>query len=197
MGISFFGLFEVRSKEPGWTQCPVWEASLPGDPREALSQAGEEVWESFRQDATSLLNSPPRPLPGFFERVPGFHMRLGSSSFLMKGQAGGVFVAGTAGRGGGPNGETPMEEGSQTAVCQGTETRLSYFMRKKTNKQTKRSKERGRKVSTETILRSPRRPMPPAGSGTLRFVLVEDPRLTWTRKKQNHQLNNQMALDWL
>lgn len=75
MGISFFGLFEVRSKEPGWTQCPVWEASLPGDPREALSQAGEEVWGSFRHDATSLLNSPPRPLPGFFERVPGFHMQ--------------------------------------------------------------------------------------------------------------------------
>lgn len=45
----------------------------------------------------------------------------------------------------GSNGETPSEEGPQTAVCQGTEALLSYFMRKKTNKQTKRSKERGKK----------------------------------------------------
>lgn len=43
MGISFFRLFEVRPEEPGWTQCPVCEASTPGDPREALSQAGKEV----------------------------------------------------------------------------------------------------------------------------------------------------------
>lgn len=73
----------------------------------------------------------------------------------VKGEAGGAFVACVTGRGRGSDGETQGEEGPQTAVCQGTEECLSYFMRKKTNKQTKRSKAKGKKGNHGAFSKEP------------------------------------------
>lgn len=148
----------------------MWEASTSRGPQGGPQPGwggGPGELSAQRHLPLELFSPPPSQVS--LRGCQGFTCWRRSSSFLMKGQAGGVFVARTAGRGRGPNGETPIEERSQTAVCQGTEAQLSYFMRKKTNKQTKRSKEKGRKVSTETILRSPRRPTPPAGQWDTRL----------------------------
>lgn len=111
MGISFFGLFEVRSKEPGWTQCPVWEASTfrgpQGGPQPGWEGGLEEL--SARRHLPLELSSP-TPSQVSLRGCQGFTCWLRSSSFLMKGQAGGVFVAGTAGRGGGPTVRPPWRK---------------------------------------------------------------------------------------
>lgn len=110
----------------------------PGRPSARLARRSEGSFSA--QSHLPLEHSSPQvSLRG----CQGFTCWLGSSPFLMKGHAGGVFVAYTAGRSEGPTVRPPRER-PQTAVCQGTEA-LSYFMRKKTNKQIQRSKERGKK----------------------------------------------------
>ena len=98
---------------------------------------------------------------------------------------------------GGSNGETPVEEGPQTAVCQGTEECLSYFMRNKTNKQTKRSKEKGKKGNHGAFSKEPKTAISASRRvGKPSFVLMKGYE-AYLDQKKNHPLNNQMPLDWL
>jgi hypothetical protein len=79
-------------------------------------------------------------------------------------------------------------------------------MRKKTNKQTKRSKEKGKKGNHGAFSKEPKTAIS-ASQGLRSSALFwgRHRRLIWTRKKKekkrkkgkNHQLNNQMPLDWL
>ena len=135
--------------------------------------------------------------------MPRFHLLAQRSAPSLrhgvKGKAGGAFVACLTGRGwwGGSNGETPVEEGPQTAVCQGTEECLSYFMRKKTNKQTKRSKERGKKGNHGAFSKEPKTAISASRRvGKPSFVLMKGYE-AYLDQKKNHPLNNQMPLDWL
>lgn len=119
----------------------------------------------------------------------------------MKGEAGGAFVACVTGRGRGSDGETQGEEGPQTAVCQGTEECLSYFMRKKTNKQTKRSKAKGKKGNHGAFSKEPNTANSAGWRvGKFSFVLRKEQEAyvdPGKKKNKNHPLNNQMPLDWL
>lgn len=95
----------------------------------------------------------------------------------MKGEAGG--------RGWGSNGETPTEEG------------LSYFMRKKTNKQTKRSKEKGNKGNHGAFSKEPKTAISASwGVGKCSFVLMKGLEAYVDAPPQNTH-TNQMPLDWL
>lgn len=114
-------------------------------------------------------------------------------------QAGGAPVACVTGRGWGSNGESPTEEGPQTAVCPGAEECLSYFMREKTNKQTKRSKENGKKGNHGAFSKEPKTALSASRRvGKFSFVLLKGCEAYLDqKKKKNHPLNNQMPLDWL
>lgn len=87
---------------------------------------------AFRHTATSLLNPPPTQVP--LRGCQGFTCWLGSSSFLMRGQAGGVFVAYTAGRGGGPT--VRLHRGRTSDSCLPRHRGTSFLFYEKENKQT-------------------------------------------------------------
>lgn len=94
--------------------------------------------------------------------------RLLPSDTDVKGEAGG--------RGRGSNGETPIEEG------------LSYFMRKKTNKQTKRSKEKGKKGNHGAFSKEPKTAISASrGVGKFSFVLMKGLEAYVDPKKNTHK----------
>lgn len=80
----------------------------------------------------------------------------------------------------------PIEEGPRTAVCQGTEKCLSYFRRKKTNKQTKRSKETGKKGNHGACSKEPKTAISASwGVGKFSFVLMKGYEAYLDQKKKS------------
>ena len=190
-------------KEPGWTQCPVWMgfhlsgAPMGGPQTDWWRGPCRELFHTKRPPSWTLLTSGP------FERVPRFYsLAQRPASSLRHGVWKGgrrSFCRLRDGRGQGSDGETPIEEGPQTAVCQGTEECLSHFQRKKTNKQTKRSKEKGKKGNHGAFFKEPKTAIS-ASRRVGKIQLCSDEGI-WglfqQEKKKNHPLNNQMPLDWL
>ena len=181
-------------KEPGWTQCPMWMgfhlsgAPMGGPQTDWWRGPCRELFHTKRPPSWTLLTSGP------FERVPRFHSlaRRPASSLRHGVWKGGrrSFCRLRDGRGQGSDGETPIEEGPQTAVCQGTEECLSHFQRKKTNKQTKRSKEKGKKGNHGAFFKEPKTAISASRRvGKFSFVLMKGYEAYLDKKKKKKTIH--------
>lgn len=179
MGIFFFGLFKVKAVAEGARVDTV--PSVNGFPSLQCPTGGPQTGGEVCAGRFSTQSDV--PLEPFSLQVPlrrcqGFTCWHGDqllpSDTVCERKAEGAFVACVTGRGQGSNGETPIEEGPQTAVCQGTEECLSHFRRKKTNKQTKRSKEKGKKGNHGAFSKEPKTAISASRRvGKFSFVLMK------------------------
>lgn len=104
---------------------------FPGPPGRPSARLARRSEGSF--SAQSHLPLEPSSPQVSLRGCQGFTCWLGSSPFLMKGHAGGVFVAYTAGRGEGPTVRPPRGETSDSCLPRHRGTFLFY---EKENKQT-------------------------------------------------------------